>query len=138
VTALRPVGVGVAGVPFSVQVSLSRRTIAVRHNGRVVQRFTVGIGTPATPTPTGRYAVTDKLLTRAPGGPYGCCILALSGHQPNLREGWQGGDRIAIHGTDLPSSIGQAASNGCLRAPAGAIARAVKLVPIGTIVRIRA
>jgi hypothetical protein len=124
-------------VPFSVQVSLSRRTVVVRHNGRIVQRFTVAVGTPATPTPLGRFAVTDKLLTRAPGGPYGCCILALSGHQPSLREGWQGGDRIAIHGTDVPSSVGQAASNGCLRAPASAIARAVRLVPIGTIVRIR-
>lgn len=125
-------------VPFSIRVSLSRRTVAVRRDGRVVQRFEVGIGTPATPTPTGRFAVTDKLLTRAPGGPYGCCIVALSGHQPNLREGWQGGDRIAIHGTDAPASIGQAASNGCLRAPESAIARAVRLVPIGTIVRITA
>jgi hypothetical protein len=125
-------------VPFSIQVSLSHRTVAVRRDGRVVERFAVGVGTPATPTPTGRFAVTDKLLTRAPGGPYGCCILALSGHQPSLREGWQGGDRIAIHGTDAPASIGQAASNGCVRAPERAIARAVRLVPIGTIVRITA
>jgi hypothetical protein len=124
-------------VPFSVQVSLSRRSVAIRHSGIIVQRFRVAVGTPVTPTPLGRFAVTDKLLTRQPGGPYGCCILALSAHQPNLREGWQGGDRIAIHGTDAPASIGQAASNGCLRAPASAIARAVRLVPIGTIVRIR-
>jgi hypothetical protein len=124
-------------VPFSVQVSLSRRSVTVRHNGNVAQRFQVAVGTPATPTPVGRFAVTDKLLTRQPDGPYGCCILALSGHQPHLREGWQGGDRIAIHGTDAPASIGLAASNGCLRAPASAIARAVRLVPIGTIVRIR-
>jgi lipoprotein-anchoring transpeptidase ErfK/SrfK len=130
-------GVSLYRVPFSIQVSLSRRTVSVRRDGIVVQRFTVGVGTPATPTPLGRFAVTDKLLTRAPGGPYGCCILALSGHQPNLREGWQGGDRIAIHGTDAPASIGQAASNGCLRSPAAAISRAVRLVPIGTIVRIR-
>jgi hypothetical protein len=125
-------------VAFSIEVSLARRTVVVRRDGKVVQRFTVAVGSAATPTPTGRFAVTDKLLTREPGGPYGCCILALSGHQPHLREGWQGGDRIAIHGTDAPASIGKAASNGCLRAPEAAIARAVRLVPIGTIVRIRA
>ena len=124
-------------VAFSIEVSLARRSVVVRRDGKVVQRFTVGVGSAATPTPTGRFAVTDKLVTRASGGPYGCCILALSGHQPHLREGWQGGDRIAIHGTDAPASIGQAVSNGCLRAPESAIARAVRLVPIGTIVRIR-
>ena len=125
-------------VPFSIQVSLHARRVIVRHNGLPVMRFTVAVGAAGTPTPVGRYAVTDKLLTNAPGGPYGCCILALSGHQPHLREGWQGGNRIAIHGTDEPASIGLAASNGCLRAPGDAIARAVRLVPIGTIVRIRA
>jgi L,D-transpeptidase catalytic domain len=124
-------------VPFSIDVSLGRRRVVVSRDGKAVERFAVGIGTAATPTPTGRFAVTDKLLTRAAGGPYGCCILALSGHQPHLREGWQGGDRIAMHGTDAPASIGQAASNGCLRAPERAMARAVRLVPIGTIVRIR-
>ena len=54
---------------------------------------------PATPTPLGRFAVTDRLRTSSAGSPYGCCALALSGHQTKLPPGWPGGDRLAIHGT---------------------------------------
>lgn len=31
--------------------------------------------------------------------PYGCCVLALTGRQPNVPQGWKGGNRLAIHGT---------------------------------------
>lgn len=97
---------------WSVVASLGRREVVVRESGRVVQRFPVAIGTPSTPTPTGRFAVTDKLLTEDPSSPYGCCILALSAHQPNTPQGWGGGNRVAIHATSLPETIGTAASLG--------------------------
>ena len=54
---------------------------------------------PATTTPTGRFAVTDPLRVSGAGRPYGCCALALTGRQPNVPQGWTGGDRLAIHGT---------------------------------------
>ena len=41
---------------------------------------------PSTPTPTGRFAVTDKLADARAASPYGCCILALSGRQPRCRR----------------------------------------------------
>ena len=48
----------------------------------------------------GRFAVTDKLRTEdRADSPYGCCALALTGHQTKLVPGWPGGDRLAIHGT---------------------------------------
>ena len=59
----------------------------------------IAMGGASTPTPTGRFAVTDKILFRNARGPYGCCALALTGHQPRLPSGWKGGDRIAIHST---------------------------------------
>jgi lipoprotein-anchoring transpeptidase ErfK/SrfK len=123
---------------WQIDVSLRHRRVAVRHDGRVVQRFPVAIGSEGTPTPTGRFAVTDKLLTGSASSPYGCCILALSGHQTATPQGWGGGDRIAIHATNLPQTIGTRASAGCLRAPTDAIRRAVGSVPIGTLVTIRA
>jgi lipoprotein-anchoring transpeptidase ErfK/SrfK len=82
--------------------------------------------------------VTDKLLTTDPGSVYGCCILALSARQPHTPQGWGGGDRVAIHATNLPETIGTAASLGCLRAPAEEARRLVHTVPLGTIVTIRA
>jgi lipoprotein-anchoring transpeptidase ErfK/SrfK len=123
---------------YSVVASLRSREVVVRRAGRVVLRFPIAIGSPSTPTPTGRFAVTDKLLTQDPASPYGCCILALSAHQPNTPQGWGGGDRVAIHATDLPETIGSAASLGCLRGPADEVRRLVHLVPLGTVVTIRA
>jgi lipoprotein-anchoring transpeptidase ErfK/SrfK len=123
---------------WSVAASLSKREVVVRYAGRVTQRFRVAIGSPSTPTPMGRFAVTDKLLTEDPSSPYGCCILALSAQQPNTPQGWGGGDRVAIHSTNLPETIGSAASLGCLRAPAEEARRLVRTVPLGTLVTIRA
>lgn len=123
---------------YRIDVSLRRREVVVRRDGRVVSRYPVAIGGPSTPTPRGRFAVTDKLLTGTASSPYGCCILALSGHQTRTPQGWGGGDRIAIHATNLPETIGTDASLGCLRAPTEAIRRTVQTVPLGTIVTIRA
>jgi lipoprotein-anchoring transpeptidase ErfK/SrfK len=123
---------------YSVVASLGRREVVVRRAGRVVLRFPVAVGSPSTPTPTGRFAVTDKLLTEDPGSPYGCCILALSAHQTQTPQGWGGGDRVAIHATNLPETIGTAASLGCLRGPADEVRRIVDTVPLGTIVTIQA
>jgi lipoprotein-anchoring transpeptidase ErfK/SrfK len=118
--------------PWSLVTDLSARTVTVRHNGRVVRRLRVAIGSPSAPTPTGRFAVTDKLTTGSDNGPYGCCILALTGHQPLIPQGWGGGDRIALHATPSPETIGQAASHGCLRATNQVMARLVRQVPLGT------
>jgi hypothetical protein len=119
---------------YSIVVNLSRRALVLRHHSRVVRTIPVSIGRPDTPTPLGRFAVTDKLLPR--GGGYGCCILALNGHQPHLRPGWAGGDRIAIHGS--PSGVvGEAASAGCLRARNSDLRYMMKRVPLGTPVLIQ-
>ncbi len=123
---------------YRIDVSLTHRRVVVHHGKRVLVSFPVAIGAPGTPTPTGRFAVTDKLLTQDPSSPYGCCILALSAQQANTPQGWGGGDRIAIHATSLPQTIGTAASFGCLRAPEAAARRIVQAVPLGTVVTIRA
>jgi lipoprotein-anchoring transpeptidase ErfK/SrfK len=104
----------------------------------VVARFPTAIGQPTSPTPTGRFAVTDKLLTQGGASPYGCCILATSAHQRSTPQGWGGGDRIAMHATDQPDSIGSAVSLGCMRAPENVMRRLVRVVPLGTLVTIRA
>jgi lipoprotein-anchoring transpeptidase ErfK/SrfK len=70
---------------------------------------------PSAPTPAGTFAVTDRLVTHDPTGPYGCCILALSAVAPHAIQGWTGGNRIAIHSTPETSSIGYAVSHGCMR-----------------------
>ena len=121
---------------YRIDVSLRHRRVTVRHGPRVIASFPVAIGAPGTPTPTGRYAITDKLFTHDQTSPYGCCILALSAHQPHIPQGWSGGDRIGLHATANPETIGSAVSLGCLRAPQAVMRRMVAVVPLGTIVTI--
>jgi lipoprotein-anchoring transpeptidase ErfK/SrfK len=123
--------------PWSIEADLSSRVVKVYKKDRLVRRFRVAIGRPSTPTPTGRFAVTDKLVYRDGSAAYGCCALALSGHQSHIEEGWTGGDRLAIHGTQLEHTIGSAASFGCLRARESDVRWVVRKVFLGTVVSIR-
>lgn len=122
--------------PWSLRADLSSRTVSVFRRGRLVRRFPVAIGRPTTPTPTGRFGVTDKINMRR-HGVYGCCALALTGHQPNISPGWSGGDRLAIHATQLGYTIGTAASHGCLRARDEDARFLIRHVWLGSIVTIR-
>jgi L,D-transpeptidase catalytic domain len=122
---------------YSLHADLSGRWLELRRGGRRIRRITVAIGRPGSETPTGRFALTDKLSGTNYGPYYGCCILALNGHQPNLPAGWQGGDRLAIHGTNAPGTIGAAASAGCLRAADSDLAVLMRRVTLGTPVFIR-
>jgi hypothetical protein len=120
---------------YELVAHLSRRTLELRRGSRLIRTIRVTIGNAATPTPVGRFSVTDKLGSQA-GGTYGCCILALNGHQPRLRAGWTGSTRIAIHGSPA-QLVGTAASAGCLRATDRELRALMKILPLGTPVTIR-
>jgi hypothetical protein len=101
--------------------------------GLVVLRAAPGSSADS-PTPTGSYAVTDRLAGAEFSGAYGCCILALTAHQERPRGTWSGsGTRIAIHGGALG-----AVSNGCLHASESALRFLMTHVPLGARVTIRA
>jgi lipoprotein-anchoring transpeptidase ErfK/SrfK len=133
----RDAALGLRRTRLSLHADLSERRLELRRGRRVVQRVTVAIGRAGSDTPTGRFAVTDKLAGTQFGPYYGCCILALSGIQPNTPPGWTGGNRLAIHGTDAPATIGTASSAGCLRADDEALRALMETVPLGTPVFIR-
>ena len=88
----------------------------------------MAIGAAASPTPIGRFGITDELTGFHPEA-YRCCVLALSGHQTNRPPGWTGGDRLAIHGG---SGLGSAVSNGCLRASEANLRWMLHRVSLGT------
>jgi lipoprotein-anchoring transpeptidase ErfK/SrfK len=124
--------------PYRLEVDLSARRLLVRREGRVVRRVRVAVGKPGTTTPTGRFAVTDALRIGVGHPQYGCCAIALTARQPDVPQGWSGGDRIAIHGTTAGGSIGTAASNGCMRASDADMRWLLRHVTLGALVRIRA
>ncbi len=119
-------------VGWAVKADLTTRELTVERDGEVVKTFGIGIGREDHPTPLGRYAVTDKLNVTDPNSPYGCCVVALTGHQTKLPEGWPGGDRLAIHATSDLSGIGEAVSLGCMRVDPKDARWLMKTVPLGT------
>jgi len=115
-----------------VDADLSRRTVTLMRGRARLRSFSAAIGAAATPTPTGRFSVTDLVATGNASGPFGWYAFGLSGHQPNLPVGWTGGDQLAIHGTNAPSTIGTAASAGCLRVSASALGVLKRSLRLGT------
>ena len=126
--------VSVQPVEWTLRASLSRRALYVLRGSRLIRTIPVGIGAPGSPTPTGRFALAEKLT--GPFGPaYGCCILALTARQPHLPVGWN--TRItyyvAIH---AGSGQGSAVSAGCLHATEADVRYLMRTVPLGTPVQI--
>jgi hypothetical protein len=130
-------GLRYARTRFELDVDLSARTLIVRRNGAALRRLSIGVGRAGSPTPTGTFAVTDKLQGASYRAAYGCCILALSATQPHLPTGWSGGNRIAIHGTLSSSDFGRSVSAGCVHASDGDLRYLMRAVPLGTPVVIR-
>jgi lipoprotein-anchoring transpeptidase ErfK/SrfK len=114
--------------PYTLEIDLSRRVASVWRWAQKVRQFRVAIGATRTPTPVGRFSITDKLRDFMPSA-YGCCVLALSGHQPNLPSTWTGGDRLAIHGG---GGIGSAVSTGCPHARTADLLYMMRALPLGT------
>jgi len=120
----------------TVEVDLATRTLTVRSAGTVLAQTTVAIGSDENPTPRGTFYITDKLETPDPGGAYGPFALGLSGYSETLSEFGGGNGQIGIHGTNDPSSLGQAVSHGCIRLPNDVVSQLAELLPLGTPVHV--
>jgi lipoprotein-anchoring transpeptidase ErfK/SrfK len=117
-------------VRWSMALDRSAQVVRVRRDGRVVRRFRVAVGRSSSPTPLGRFAITDHIKPSA-GSVYGCCILAISARQERLPAGWTGGDRVAFHGSPT-DSVGGAVSSGCVRMKRKALRWLMRRLPNGT------
>jgi lipoprotein-anchoring transpeptidase ErfK/SrfK len=123
---------------ISIHVDRSARRLTLKRGARVLRRMPIAVGRPGNETPLGRFAVTDLLHTGRADSPYGCCAIALSGHQTKLEPGWPGGDRLAIHGTPNPETVGAPVSLGCMRAYERDIRALMRRVVLGAPVFVRA
>jgi L,D-transpeptidase catalytic domain len=122
--------VGIHPVRWTLRASLSRRQLDVLRGGRIVRTIPVAIGAPGSPTPTGRFAIAEKLT--GPFGPaLGPRILVLTARQPRLPAGWNTHITyyVAIH-----AGVGQgsAVSAGCLHMDESDVRYLMRTVPLGT------
>ena len=120
-----------------VDVDLSQHMVTVRKFGRVLFRAPGATGSSSSPTPIGEYFVTDRVPFSG-GSALGSFAFGISGIQPRLPAGWSGGNQLAIHGTNNPSSIGRSVSAGCVRVSESTLDRLLPLLRYGTPVIVHA
>ncbi len=116
---------------ISVHIDLSERRIELFRGAERVYGAPAAIGASNSPTPPGRYFVTDRVAFWV-GHYLGSFAFGISGIQPRLPSGWSGGNQLAIHGTNNPSSIGQARSAGCVRVSETTLAQLKPWLRLGT------
>jgi lipoprotein-anchoring transpeptidase ErfK/SrfK len=113
-----------------IVVSIADRKLAVIEGEKVVRIFETAVGAPVSPSPTGVFKIANsiadptwygkgKVVPPGKGNPIGTRWLGLS------LKGY------GIHGTNLPSSIGHAASHGCIRMRNREVEELFKMVAVG-------
>jgi lipoprotein-anchoring transpeptidase ErfK/SrfK len=122
------------GTRVRFEVHLGSRRLEIWLGSRRVASWSAGIGRAETPTPVGRFAIQDAVVTPdAWRGIYGDFTVALTAHSPTLRTFMGGQALIGIHGTGGDAArIGRPSSNGCVILGASELARAAHYAKPGT------
>ena len=114
-------------------INRAAQQLTLKRNGRTILRAPIGVGKAATPTPAGKFWITEGFRSDTPA--YGPFAFATSAYS-NLTD-WPGGGVVGIHGTDQPRLVPGRPSHGCIRLHNSDIMRLVPRVPIGTAVLIQ-
>lgn len=97
-----------------IVVSLQDRKLALVEDGQVVKVYPVAVGKPTTPSPVGTFTIERRV--KNPTYSHDGRVVAPGPNNP-VGTRWMGLSvrGYGIHGTNAPSSIGRAASHGCIR-----------------------
>ncbi len=120
-----------------ILVSIPDRKLALIEDGRVLKVYPVAVGAEVSPSPNGEFKVVNRLekptyyhsgkvIPAGPANPLGTRWIGLD--QPHY----------GIHGTNVPNSIGKAASHGCIRMGRKDLEELFTMVNVGDTVVIRA
>lgn len=110
-------------IPYTIEISIANRRLVLKDKGIVMKTYPIAVGRMLYDTPVGDFIIVNRQPN--PGGPFGAMWLSLS----KLSYG--------IHGTNDPSSIGNAVSKGCVRMYNQDVLDLASIVPNGTLVFIR-
>jgi L,D-transpeptidase ErfK/SrfK len=118
-----------------IVVSLPDRKLAVMENGAVLRVFPVAIGANQTPSPSGSFEIARRL--EQPTYYHPGQVIPPGENNP-LGPRWIGLNvkGYGIHGTNIPSSVGKAASHGCIRLRNRDIVQLFAMVEVGDAVEI--
>ncbi len=128
---LRDENLDSAVTPYEIRVHLKSMSVQLYFEGREVGSWTIGIGMPSTPTPTGRTFLLGSFVD--PDQDFSPVILPLGAHSPTLDTFGGGPGTVAFHTWPTDEVYGAATSNGCIRVPPDALDLLTE-VPLGTLV----
>ena len=119
-----------------IVVSIPDRKLALIEDGEIIKVYAVAVGASESPSPEGEFKIVNRLTSPTyyhPGKVIG------PGADNPLGTRWMGLNRkgFGIHGTNIPSSIGKAASHGCVRMAKKDLEELFELVQVGDVVMIR-
>jgi lipoprotein-anchoring transpeptidase ErfK/SrfK len=114
-----------------IVISIPDRKLALLENEHVVKVYDVAVGKTTTPSPRGSFVIVNHVEHPTWFGPAG--PVAPGPHNP-LGTRWMGlsAHGYGIHGTNAPSSIGKAASHGCIRMRRQDLEELFEFVAVGT------
>jgi lipoprotein-anchoring transpeptidase ErfK/SrfK len=129
--------VSLASSEYEIRIEVGAHKLTLLKLGQPVLESGVVVGADKTPTPPGRFYVTDPLdLHSQPNAGYGVFALGISGYSEVLTSFKGGPGQLAVHGTNNPDQMGQNISNGCVRVPNDVIEQIAAQAPLGTPVTI--
>jgi len=117
-------------------VSIPDRKLALVEDGRVIRIYRVAVGKATTPSPSGSFKIINRVTNPAY---YHKGQVIASGKGNPIGSRWMGlsAKGYGIHGTNAPSSIGKAASTGCIRMGQRDLEELFARVKVGDAVEIR-
>ncbi|SET50427.1 L,D-transpeptidase catalytic domain [Natronincola peptidivorans] len=103
-----------------ITINKTKRILTLYRGNQVAKKYAVAIGKSSTPTPSGKYYITNKVVDPYWGGMGGKYEPQKGGAPTNpLGRRWLGisvsGGGYGIHGNAAPYSIGTNVSYGCIR-----------------------
>jgi lipoprotein-anchoring transpeptidase ErfK/SrfK len=116
-------------------VDRTRLTASLLRDGRPLFRAPVGVGAPATPTPSGEFYVRNRLHKYS--SPFYGPVAFGTSARSEAGSDWPAGGFVGIHGTNRPDLIPGRVSAGCIRMSNRDIVRLARLMRVGTPVSIR-
>ena len=122
--------------PVRLVIRLSDRRVYLYHNDQIETSYPIAIGRRGWETPTGEFAVRQKLKNPAWEHPWTGEVVPPGPDNP-LGVGWvgfwsDGVNSIGFHGTPDESLVGQAVSHGCIRMRNADILDLYAQVEVGT------
>ncbi len=126
----------VAAHTRQIVISIADRKLALLEDGQLLKTYPIAVGTPGTPSPDGDFVIINH--AKDPVYRHGDKEIAPGKDNP-LGTRWMGLSLkgYGIHGTNVQSSVGKAASHGCFRMRKQDVEELYGLVQVGDAVSIR-